>query len=355
MPWQLVALAWLCTWCCDDSVEIQFLSPSFLLITGLVSVVGARCLPRHWPVWIALAIGVGCTVVIAWLGLIPWLGSLHLVANGLLWAAAFFTGWLISRSRLATIGVESRESLTLVGLAMLGGMAGGRIRYLLEEAPASLFLDAHGQSLTWGTMLDKAVDLDHGGMVWYGGAVGGALAVILWLLWRRKPVLPTADALAPGVLLGLAIGRIGCFTNGCCYGAPCQLPWAIHHGPEGTLVHPTQLYETGFCTIFSIILAWWWSRRRCDGTIALGAVVGYACWRFFNESLRGDNVASSFWGIHQFTTSQVTSLNALLLSGIITLAVFLWRRTHPIANRRAQMVPGSRYAQLDLDLRQGAP
>jgi len=302
-----------------------------------------------------MAGGVGCAVVLALFGFIPWLGSLHLIANGLLWAAGFAAGWWTSRSRLAAIGVDQRESLHLVGLAMLGGMAGGRIRYLLEEAPASLFQDAHGQPLPWGAMLDRAADLDSGGMVWYGGAVGGALVVIFWLLWRRKPVLPVADALAPGVLLGLAIGRIGCFTNGCCHGAPCDLPWAVHHGSTGTLVHPTQLYETGACTVLAVILAWWWRRRRCDGVIILMTVVGYACWRFANESLRGDNVASSFWGIFPLTTSQATSLNALLLSAIGAVAVVWWRRTHPAAARRALLVPGSRYEQPEHDLGPGAP
>lgn len=324
---------------------ISFLSPSFLLTAAVVGVIGAWSLPRRWPIWIAMAGGVACAALVAWLGLIPWQGSLHLIANGLLWAAGFAAGWWTSRLRLAAIGVDQRESLHLIGLAMLGGMAGGRIRYLLEEAPSSLFQDAHGQPLPWGAMLDRAVDLDGGGMVWYGGAVGGAVVILLWLLWQRRPVLPVADALAPGVLLGLAIGRIGCFTNGCCYGAPCDLPWAVHQGPERTLVHPTQIYEAIACTVLAGILAWWWHRRRSDGQVILGTVVGYACWRFANETLRGDNVASSFWGLFPLTTSQATSLNALLLAAIGTVVVLWRRRTHPAAARRALLVPGSRYAQ----------
>ena len=175
-------------------------------------------------------IGAALAVALASVGIIPWLGSIHLLANGLLWAAGFAAGWWTSRSRLAVIGVDRPKSLNLVSMAMLGGLAGGRIRYLLEEAPATFFQDAHGHRLPWGAMLDRAVDIDAGGMVWYGGAVGGALVVIVWLWWSRRPILPVADALAPGVLNGLAIGRIGCFTNGCCYGAPCDLPWAVHAG-----------------------------------------------------------------------------------------------------------------------------
>jgi phosphatidylglycerol:prolipoprotein diacylglycerol transferase len=90
-----------------------------------------------------------------------------------------------------------------------------------------------------------------GGLVFYGGLIGGALAFVLTTRLRRLPLWEMADILAPGVALGHALGRLGCFFAGSCYGRPTNLPWAVTYTNPNSLagdilgvpVHPTQLYS----------------------------------------------------------------------------------------------------------------
>ncbi len=71
------------------------------------------------------------------------------------------------------------------------------------------------------------MNIPQGGLVVYGSLIGGLLGFGAFLIRRRLPLLPMLDLLTPGMLLGLALGRVGCFLNGCCYGGPCDLPWAV--------------------------------------------------------------------------------------------------------------------------------
>ena len=76
-----------------------------------------------------------------------------------------------------------------------------------------------------------------GGMSFHGGLAGGLLAGVIYMRKHRLPVLAIADAAAPGLALGYAIGRVGCLLNGCCYGGPTTLPWGLHfpHTPDPSL------------------------------------------------------------------------------------------------------------------------
>lgn len=92
--------------------------------------------------------------------------------------------------------------------------------------------------------------LTQGGLVWYGGLVLGGAAVLVYLRGYRLDIPSFADCAAPGIALGHAFGRVGCFLGGCCYGGPTRLPWAVrfpasefYQGPLGVSVHPVQLYE----------------------------------------------------------------------------------------------------------------
>jgi prolipoprotein diacylglyceryltransferase len=117
-----------------------------------------------------------------------------------------------------------------------------------------------------------------------GGIAGGVLAIALAsraLGLRRLEVL---DALAPGALVGFAIGRIGCFLAGCCYGRPTALAWGVvipQLGPDPR--HPVQLYET----VADLALAWWCSRNDGAPGEATGrAMIGYGVGRLLLEPLR---------------------------------------------------------------------
>jgi len=131
--------------------------------------------------------------------------------------------------------------------------------------------------------LTQAADLDQGGAVSFGGLLVATIAMVVHTRRSDVPLLRWADCVAPPVVLAMAIGRIGCFFNGCCYGRTCDLPWAVAY--HGSLVHPTQLYECLACFALATVLL---RIVPGKGTSAGWSLVGYAVWRFFNETLRGD-------------------------------------------------------------------
>ncbi len=89
----------------------------------------------------------------------------------------------------------------------------------------------HFQKPTLGATLAAILNYTKGGLVVYGAFVGGAAAAVVFFVRHKLPVLKFADIIAPSLLIGLALGRVGCFLNGCCYGGQCDLPWAVSFPP----------------------------------------------------------------------------------------------------------------------------
>jgi phosphatidylglycerol:prolipoprotein diacylglycerol transferase len=174
--------------------------------------------------------------------------------------------------------------------------------------------------------------------VWRGGlAIHGALlagvATAVWYVRRhRLDFWRFLDTLAPAVILGQAIGRLGCFFNGDAYGVPTGLPWAVTFtdpralAPHGVPLHPTQLYELGLnLALFGFL--WWYRRRaRFDGQLFLSYVGGYGLIRFVVERFRGD--ALQFAG----GISAAQTLSALVVMAAVTLLI-PWGRPARISLR----------------------
>jgi phosphatidylglycerol:prolipoprotein diacylglycerol transferase len=166
-----------------------------------------------------------------------------------------------------------------------------------------------------------------GGLVYYGG-VGGALAVAFFYPRRHGFSWRTGmDALAVGLPLGLAIGRIGCFSAGCCFGRPSNLPWAVQFpvarfGVSGPL-HPTQLYESFLMLlVFGVVYALR-RRSRFEGELMV-VYLFLASWaRFGVEFYRSpyDYRGPVFWGM---PLTQIFALFLALTSG----ALWWWGRRY---------------------------
>jgi phosphatidylglycerol---prolipoprotein diacylglyceryl transferase len=164
----------------------------------------------------------------------------------------------------------------------------------------------------------------HGGLTYYGGFLA-AVPVGLWYARRKKlGVWRIADLTSPFIAFGLFFGRIGCFFNGCCYGAPTDAPWAMKFPALPHPVHPTQLYEAfGAMSIFAFLYFVVRPRKRWHGQVFAALLVSYSILRFLLEIWRADE-RGGFAGL---STSQWISV-LLVPVGIYLLAkrpVRRWR------------------------------
>jgi phosphatidylglycerol---prolipoprotein diacylglyceryl transferase len=282
-----------------------------------------------------------------------------LLLTGFLFATAVGAIWA------ERIG-ESADVVVDLGMAMLiAGVVGARILHVLADGyfwdyvhlctdPSQVdwpFGKVECVSATYGGVWDSARGLCHpkeadcfawakfwaGGLTYYGGFVGASAAA--WVLLRRDrfPFWKAADMAGFAVPLGLAFGRMGCLLAGCCFGATCDLPWAVsfpglssasesqykaHLLPSARMwslpVHPTQIYESAASlAIAAVCLVWIHPRKRYDGQVFVAFLVLYAVARFLLEFLRRDDRG----GLLGLSTSQLFGIGMV----VCAMALHVWR------------------------------
>ncbi|MCL0046411.1 prolipoprotein diacylglyceryl transferase [Dehalococcoidales bacterium] len=160
------------------------------------------------------------------------------------------------------------------------------------------------------------------GLTFYGAVLGAAAAIWIYSKLGNFQFGYFADLMAPAILLGLAIGRIGCFINGCCYGIATTLPWGIIYthpdclAPLGTPIHPTQVYEIITSLLIFTLLLKLRGRFKPDGSLFLVYLSLYSLWRLGSDFLR---VGTPFLlGLHQ---AQVIAIIVLA----ITIPILVYR------------------------------
>jgi len=116
------------------------------------------------------------------------------------------------------------------------GLTGARIFYVIQKSD-----DFVANGASFGQLLLAVVDMTKGGLVVYGSLIGGMIAGVTYLKWNKLPLARTADLVAPGMALGLAIGRLGCLMNGCCYGGVCEAQLPSVTFPPGSPPYMAQL------------------------------------------------------------------------------------------------------------------
>jgi phosphatidylglycerol:prolipoprotein diacylglycerol transferase len=230
---------------------------------------------------------------------------------GVLVAVAFLTAlWMAGRlGKEAGLDVEALTNLgAYCGLAAI---AGAKLMMLVVDF--RYYLEHPGEYFSLATL--------QAGGVFYGGLIA-ALAVAWW--YMRKTQLPlalTADVFAPGIALGHGIGRLGCFSAGCCWGVECHLPWAVTFRnpaanelvgvPLNRPLHPTQLYEA-FAEFAIFGFLYWLSRQpHAKGTIIASYLMMYSAARFVVEFFRYHEQGNLFGG--PLDTSQWISLGLFAL------------------------------------------
>jgi phosphatidylglycerol:prolipoprotein diacylglycerol transferase len=252
------------------------------------------------------------------------LGPLEITGYGLMLMVAFLTGgWLIAR-QLRENNLREDYAADMVAAAVVGGIIGAKLWYVaLTRDPGALF--------------------SRGGLVWYGGFVGGALAVIL-NSWRlRVPLRWTMQLAAPALAAAYALGRVGCFLVNDDYGQPTNLPWGVkfpNGSPPSTAanlhafgvtvspgvdpstvmtVHPTQLYEVAAMLVAFAVL---WVLRKKGRPVGwlFGVYLVFAgIERFLVEIVRAKDDRL----LGPFTIAQLASVVLVALGGLLMV---IWRR-----------------------------
>ncbi len=175
--------------------------------------------------------------------------GVHVNAYGTMLMTGFVLGTLSAIKLGKRRGVSAELIVDLGMVILVGALIGARMQYLLMPHEGDV-------SISFKTLVTIGV----GGLGFFGGLVGGFLAATIFILIKKANFLRVTDTFAPGIALGYAITRIGCFLNGCCYGKDATGLWVatnFPHSPEGPIfhAHPTQIYASlmGFA-MFAIIL-----------------------------------------------------------------------------------------------------
>lgn len=230
-------------------------------------------------------------------------------ALGFLAAMAHWT-WMAKRKGYA-LDMGSDVAVWL----MVGGVLGARAAYVVANWQAEFA--AHPAEI---------LRIDRGGLIYYGGFLGGCLAMILYARRRRMGLWALSDFAVTALPLGHAFGRIGCFLNGCCYGKATTCGLAVHMPYVDTnpavFRHPVQLYEAGLNFVLYALLTWLYLQRpRRPGWMLAVYLLLYPVIRFSLEFLRGDPRDR----VGALTTAQGVSL-ALFAAGLLLL---VWLRRTP--------------------------
>lgn len=243
------------------------------------------------------------------------IGSFELSSYGLMTALSYaLAAWYLYK-RLHLIKLDKDTFWNIIFIAFVSALTGAKLLYLIVSWPE--------MGASFSQRLANSFKELRYGFVFFGGAIT-AVAVLLWYLKKKKlPVLKTADFFIVALPLGHAVGRIGCFLAGCCYGKPTDLPWGVAFTDPHSLVgreyfgvhlHPTQLYETLANLVLFFILQYYYKKPHKNGSVLAAYVIGYSLIRFVIEFFRGDFRGGFFWGL---SPSQLIALAAVLL----TLAV----------------------------------
>jgi phosphatidylglycerol:prolipoprotein diacylglycerol transferase len=265
------------------------------------------------------------------------IGSFSISPFGVMLVLAFLAAYVQLLSGMRRLGIgDDEDASALVFAAGVGGIIGAKVYYSILNRD-------------WHLLFDRS------GLVWYGGFLLGASAVLFTMYKRRLFHWGMADIAALSLALGYAIGRLGCFLVGDDYGRPTDLPWGVAFPvglppttagdlremfgvdipasiPDSQLlrVHPTQVYETLSCLIIWGIGLWLFRRQarkgERPGLVALVVLALLAVERFLVEILRAKD--DRFFG--PFTLAQMISIGILVL--VLTVA---WMRRRRLQLRTA--------------------
>lgn len=281
---------------------------------------------------------------------LPWGSVFRLPSYGFMIMCGFLCALWLSSRRGRRVGIPPAVLLDVAVVSLLGGIIGARIYYVIQE---------------WSYFANTPLDIvrfDKGGLVFYGGIIGGGGCLLVMTVLKKQRLWRVFDVVSSVVPLAHAFGRVGCFLNGCCFGRATQswigmrFPRILSAGGGGVLegqewtitgspvfldhlnrglvdetmdcslpVHPTQLYAVGYNLIIFGLLSYVFLRRRREGNVAWTYLVCYGLARFVNEFFRADQ-PEVFAGL----TGAQLMCAVLAAFGLIMLAAGRRKERRPI-------------------------
>ena len=246
-------------------------------------------------------------------------GDFTVHTYGVLLAVGFLLAVFLARDEGRRAGIDPDVMLDMSFYILLAAILGSRLFYVLTH---------------WPEFSENPIDVVkfwRGGLVFYGGLIFAFLVGVGYIRKYRLNLPKMADVVAPCIALGQALGRLGCFSAGCCYGKPTTAFWAVTFRDPDSLaplrlpLHPTQLYESA--ATFGIFLALISMRRweRFQGRLLWYYLLFYSTARFIIEFFRGDPRGWAIPGV--LSTAQATGIPLALV------ALFMILRKKPAASR----------------------
>lgn len=240
------------------------------------------------------------------------IGSLTIHTYGVFVAIGFLSGIFIATRTGKKLGIDPNRVLDMGFMIIVSGIIGSRVAYIL---------------INLSHYAEHPFDILK---LWQGGLVfsGGLVLVIIVAVWYARHhdynIWTLGDLWAPAAALGQAIGRIGCFFAGCCYGKPGDLSWCIVFSNPKSLatlnipLHPTQLYSSLSSFLIFIVLLVLQSKKKFEGQVFLWFLILHSTARLFLEKFRGD--ARGIIITNDFSMTQLLAL--VILIGAITALFF---------------------------------
>ncbi len=246
------------------------------------------------------------------------IGHFSLPTYGLLVAIGVLLGLLLCVRNARRLGIDPEDTWNLGIVVTLAGILGAKVLLIVND---------------WGRYASNpgeifSVNTLRSGGVFSGGLVAALVAGAWYMARHKMPPLRTCDAFAPGLAIGHAIGRLGCFAAGCCWGKPTHHFWGVVFKnqlagdwagtPLGVPLEPTQLIESVVELLNFFLLSWLITRKHADGQVFGTYLILYGIARFFIEFLRDDPGRGQVFG-GAMTGTQLIAIILVIVGGLFWL------------------------------------
>lgn len=230
---------------------------------------------------------------------------------GILIIIGFAIGAIVCFARRRINEIPPGDLVACLFIGAAGALLGGKLFYMIQGFPQFLELSRE----TGYTFLQY---FNEAGLVYYGGFIGAILFVLMTAKLVGAPVWAMVDTILPSIPLMHAVGRVGCFSAGCCYGIPCDFGVVFDASPiapHGVRLLPVQLIESACLLVLFFLMLHYGKQKRPPGKVLAFYLVGYGIIRFILEFFRYDAIRGIYGAL---SISQWISL------GLIALGAFFW-------------------------------